>query len=215
MTIKEICIKYKHVLWALLFPVYIVLYYIAESVVTVNYWNTATALDAYIPFLDFFVIPYSLWYPAMLIVGLYLIFKDPPGFKKYMLFLGLTCYISAAMYFILPNGQDLRPASFENSNFYTGIIGWLYSSDTNTNVFPSVHVTGSMAVLAGIWEGKGLKKVWIRISAVIITALISVSTVFIKQHAVIDIFASLAVSALVYVIIYVPGKIKAKKSISL
>ena len=57
----------KYVLWL---PVYLLSFFVIERVVVTGYRPTQTWLDAYIPFCEWFVIPYCLWYPLLVAVGL-------------------------------------------------------------------------------------------------------------------------------------------------
>ena len=61
-----------------------------------------------------------------------------------------------------------------------------------------------MAVLAVTFDSKYLKKV--RIPAVIIAVAICAATVFVKQHSILDVFAALALSLVLYLIIYVAAR---------
>ena len=45
-----------------------------------------------------------------------------------------------------------------------------------------------------------------RIPAVIITVAICAATVFVKQHSILDVFAALALSLVLYLIIYVAAR---------
>jgi membrane-associated phospholipid phosphatase len=77
-----------------------------------------------------------------------------------------------------------------------------YEFDTNTNVFPSMHVTGALAVHFALWHDEKFgKPVW-RVIFTIITASICASTVFLKQHSILDVFPALAISFVSYYLIY-------------
>ena len=68
-----------------------------------------------------------------------------------------------------------------------------YSFDTNTNVCPSLHVIGSVAAMFGLWDCKALQSVGWKIAATSIAVCISLSTVFMKQHSIMDVLAALPV----------------------
>ena len=78
------------------------------------------------------------------------------------------------------------------------MIGGFYQFDTNTNVCPSIHVIGSFAGAFALWECRALQKPQYRAAIVIATLLISISTVFVKQHSVIDVAAALPLCAIGY-----------------
>ena len=68
----------KHAWLALYLPIYLIGFFWVESYVPSdsNYWVSYTPLDDLIPFVEYFVIPYYLWYPFMVVTGLYLLFHD-------------------------------------------------------------------------------------------------------------------------------------------
>ena len=84
----------------------------------------------------------------------------------------------------------------------TDIVKALYSFDTNTNVCPSLHVIGAIAVLISVWHAKGLNRIWIKALFIILTVLISLSTVFLKQHSFVDVIAALPVCLIAYIAVY-------------
>ena len=104
---------------------------------------------------------------------------------KMMIF---TCIPTCIIYFIYPSAQDLRPEEFLRDNIFTDIIKRLYAFDTNTNVCPSIHVTGAISVSIAAWNSKHFKNVPARMAFSIITVLICLSTVFLKQHSALDVF---------------------------
>lgn len=193
----------KNVLPYFLFlPGYLLAFFLLETFISGDtaYWSSYIFLDDYIPFLEGFVIFYCLWYPFLIVPGLYLFFKDIPEFKRYIWYLICSFAICFAVYIIFPNGQDLRPAVFERDNIFTDIVGLLYSADTNTNVFPSMHVTGALGAAATFFRTEGLKRY--RAASLITAVLICASTVFIKQHSLLDVFGGIAVWLISYVVVY-------------
>jgi membrane-associated phospholipid phosphatase len=202
--------KYKHALWLLYLPVYFTAFSLAENYITTDYWVSYTPLDDKIPFIEQFVIAYAVWFPAIWGTGLYLLFRDPDPFRRYVWSLIIGYSFSLAVYFIFPNGQNLRPASFEHTNIFTDAVRAFYTSDTNTNVLPSMHVIGASAVVFAVFDSKKLRRPWLCVTSVIVTVMIDLSTVFIKQHSILDVWAGLAVSAAVYIIVY--GVIRKRQS---
>ena len=200
-TIKGLLRRYPHVWWALFLPVYLALFFFMEAVVpTEGYWATQLPIDHQIPFLEGFVVFYAAWAPVLVAVGLWLLVKDGENFKYYMWTLAITFLTSTIFCLLVPNGQDLRPEVLPRDNIFCALVGLIYSLDTNTNVFPSVHVVGAMAVLFALWHTDTARK-W-RIPALILGILIILSTLFIRQHAVLDVVASLVLSAVTYAIVY-------------
>ena len=85
---------------------------------------------------------------------------------------------------------------------FTDFIKGFYQFDTNTNVCPSIHVIGSVAVMLCAWNSKHFSKTGWRIVFGVIALLISVSTVFLKQHSVLDIVAAVPICFIAYWIVY-------------
>lgn len=189
--------------YALWLPVYLLSFALLEHLPTPGYWATQLPLDSCIPFCEWFVIPYCLWYPLLVAVGLYLLLRDRDAFRRYMAFLALTFFISELVWLLIPNGQDLRPAVMPRDNLLTALVANLYRIDTNTNVFPSVHVVGSIGALFAVWDCPTLRqrKALCHLTLVL-AALICVSTLFIKQHALLDVCGGLALSFLVAIPVY-------------
>lgn len=201
--LNEFYHAYPHVKYCLLFPVYLAIYFIAEALITKNYWVSYLPLDDHIPFLEGFVLFYDLWYPAMILIGVYLLLKEPENFKRYMKFLFAGFFLCEVIWILFPNGQNLRPEVFPRENFFTQLIAGLYAADTNTNVFPSAHVVGAIAVAAGVFHSQMLqKKNWLKALTVVLCFLIAISTVFIKQHSILDVFAGVALCIPLHFIVY-------------
>ncbi len=199
--------QYRHWLYALVLPVYLVLFFLSEHLVGVNadYTVIYHPLDSVIPFCEWFYIPYVLWYPFMVSVGLFLGFKDGDGFKRYMTYIGVSFIAAVGFFLLFPNGQELRPelSTLERDNFFIRAIAVLYEADTNTNVCPSLHVVGSMAAVFGIFHHPRLRKtVWMPIAGVILAILICLSTVFLKQHSVVDVFIGIPYGFFTYGLVY-------------
>ena len=161
-------------------------------------YNVFSPIDELIPFCEFFVIPYVLWYALLAFVSIYTFFFDVPSFKKFYVFLSVTCVITFSLYVIFPNMQNLRPQEFLRDNIFVDVMKNLYSIDTNTNVCPSIHVIFSIGMMLTLWNSKHFSTAIWRIISVIITVSICLATVFLKQHSVIDIFAGVALSAAVF-----------------
>ena len=63
---------------------------------------------------------------------------------------GMTVFLIIS--WLYPNMQQLRPVLDGTNGFWTGLVANLYAVDTNTNIFPSIHVFNSIAVCIAIFE---------------------------------------------------------------
>lgn len=201
-TIKHFINTHKHMWWGLYLPVYLIMFFTIEHFITDNYWATQTVIDDYIPFVEYFAIPYDSWGPMLFVLGVFLILKDPESFRRYMWFIAIAFTTATIFCALVPNGQDLRPEAMPRQNLSSWILQMTYDADTNTNVFPSVHVLGVVAAISAMWHSPKLKRVW-QIVGTVWFVIIAASTLLVKQHAFIDLAAALVWGAVVYVIVYV------------
>lgn len=191
--------------WYMLYiPVYLLLFFLVERLVpsTCDYWVSYLPLDDLIPFCEYFVVFYCMWYPLLIATAIYLFANDDRSFRLYGLFIIIAFTGTLLFCLIFPNGQNLRPAEFTDPNFFTWLVGRLYSADTNTNVIPSMHVLGCMAAVFGLFRCRSTPR-WAKISVIILTLLINASTVFIKQHSILDVIIALIVSVILYFVVFV------------
>lgn len=164
-------------------------------------------IDDYIPFVKYFILPYLFWFAYMAMGFLYLGMVSKKDYFRlcWFIFGGMCiCYV---LYMMFPSAQNLRPVIVEN-DIFSRMIKNIYNSDTNTNVAPSIHVLNSIAVhvaLINCEEFKRESKVWHWLSF-ISAVLISLSTVFIKQHSIEDGMWSILLSIVLYLAIYTVPK---------
>ena len=189
--------------YALWLPVYLLSFFLLERLITDSYWATQLPLDDLIPFCPPFVVFYCLWYPLLAAVGLYLLAADRPGFRRYMAFLASTFFLSLLIWVLLPSGQDLRLDLTGRTDFISRWIAALYAVDTNTNVFPSVHVVGSIGAAWAVWDCADLRRRrWPGPAATVLAFFICLSTLLIKQHTVLDVACGAALATAVGAVVY-------------
>ena len=200
---KDFFKKYNHIWVALYAPIYLTSFFWLEKTVTDEFYLIHTTLDEKIPFIEYFIVPYLLWFAYVAVFVVYFFFKDQKEFYQLAAFLisGMTFFLIIS--FIIPNGLMLRPTSFARDNIFVDICKGLWKADTATNVFPSIHVYNSIAIAVAVAKSKYLKKVtWLQISSAILATLIILSTMFLKQHSVIDVIGGIVLAAIVYPFVY-------------
>lgn len=196
--------EYKHVNYLFFWILYGFLFQGVEhwSWINENYYPVYCAFDDLIPFCEYFVVPYIYWFVYLIGFLVFAFFYDVESFTRSMRFITVTYLLAIVAYVLFPNGQDLRPVAFERNNIFSQVVAGLYRNDTNTNVCPSIHVIGSFAVMLPAWHSKYFKtRLW-RIVFGVLAVLISISTVFLKQHSIIDVLAAVPVCVLGYVVAY-------------
>lgn len=207
--------KYKHA-WVFLYIfIYMPWFLLLEKRVTTNYHVIQTQFDMWIPFVEYFIIPYLMWFAFIAAAFVYFFFTDVPGFYKMakFMFTGMTIFLIIST--IFPNGQDLRPVVFERDNVFVDMVRMLYRADTCTNVFPSLHVFNTLSVCIAVHESEKLKKhKAVCNAAYILAALIILATMFLKQHSVLDVFGAVIMAYVLYKVVYEPEKKLSKQKFS-
>ncbi len=199
--------EYRYLLLLLFWPIFGLCFSSLEKFRTLEnckHFVVYSPLDDVIPFCELFVIPYMIWFGYIVGMYVYTVFFDTEAFKKYMYFVIGTYTVTIIIYLIFPTVQELRPnlEGLGRSNFLTRFMGDFYNFDTNTNVCPSLHVIGAVAVSVAAWHSKLFGKKGWRIAFTVMTVLIALSTVFLKQHSIIDMPWALLVCAVVYPFVY-------------
>lgn len=148
-----------------------------------------TRIDDLIPFCEYFIIPYLLWfgYVFLCLVWFGLFQSSEREYHSFTRSLAFGCTIFLVISFVFPNGQDLRPV-LADENIFQHLVMTLYRSDTATNVFPSIHVFNSVACCTAVLRNHQLRaNRLISGSTLILTVSIILATLFLKQHTVLDV----------------------------
>lgn len=159
-----------------------------------------TAIDDLIPVVEVFIIPYALWLPYLVIGMIAIAIRSRKLSRKtsYMLMAGMTLFIIISLAY--PNALELRAQIPDRENIFMDLIKYLHSIDTPTDVLPSLHVYDAVVVAAGLHLTFKDKKVLLVLSD-ILTVLIVLSTMFIKQHSIIDVISAFLIFIPVFIII--------------
>ena len=205
--------KKKRLLYGLYILIYLPWFFILEACInetTPDVHILNRRIDEFIPFCEYFIVPYIFWVFYILGTCIFMLFKATD--KEFHQF-GITLIIGMSLCLFIcmvyPNGVQLRPEQLPDNIFGT-IVSYLYMSDTPTNVFPSIHVFNSLAVHISLIKCEALKKHnCIKYFSRITCILICMSTVFLKQHCVIDVIGACGLTVILYVLIYVVNYKKA------
>lgn len=206
-TLKALFLKYKHGLILSYFFIYILWFGYLEKTVTTHFHPIHSRLDDFIPFNEYFIIPYFIWFAYIFITVAYFLLTSKKDFYKCCAYLFSGMTICLFIYTVYPNGHHLRVDldALGRSNIFIDMLAKIYSVDTSTNVFPSIHVFNSIGAYIAIKRHQQLKKIkWLQWSTLLLTILICMSTVFLKQHSILDIFGAIVLNAILYFIVYVP-----------
>lgn len=201
---KKFYERYRHAIPLIVYGViYLTWFCHLEKTMTKQYTVIHMALDDVIPFCEVFVIPYFLWFAYIAAVVLYFFFKDKDDYYRTCVFLftGMTIFLIISTLF--PNGHHLRPYTMPRDNVFTRLVQFLYSTDTPTNLWPSIHVYNSLGAHFAIVKSKHFEnKKGIRIASFVLAVSIILATMFIKQHSLFDVLTAFGLSAIMYLVVY-------------
>ena len=147
--------------------------------------NLRTPLDAALPVVRPFVIPYVSLNPLVYFTLVVFLFFRTKIFQSACLAMLTAWFVSYLFYFFLQT-EVIRPV-LTGTDLFTRLIQGVYATDNPFNDFPSLH-TSISTILAIHWFWFDRR---FGLIAAIWTALIVASTVLIKQHYVADLVAGL------------------------
>ena len=207
--VKKELPKYKHAWPLLYFFIYLPWFLILEQKITPDYAGLHIIhcpLDDMIPFCEWFVIPYLIWFLYIPAVFLFLFYHSKKEFYRMCAyeFTGMT--IALIVYTVFPNGLNLRLTDIGRNNILVTIVQFLYASDTPTNVCPIIHVFATISAHLCLVKSKHMQKLnsrkRIKKVSWVLTVLICLSTVFLKQHSVIDLICGAILSIGLYFVVF-------------
>ncbi len=167
-----------------------------------------STLDNKLPFINIFIIPYVIWYLMIFIVPYMIYKKDKKKFTQYFLCYLITIIISNVIYVIYPS-VIIRP-NIENTNILNFITNLVYSVDTPAlNCFPSIHCAVSMMFILYTSTTKNIDLKY-KILIFIISVLIMLATLFVKQHVILDLISGNILALIVFLFIKYNKKIVIK-----
>lgn len=160
--------------------------------------------DYMIPFCEYFIIPYLLWFLYIGAGLAYLMYTLPRrDYYRFagLLFGGLT--VCLILYTVFYTGLSLRPRVNPDKNLCTWLISKLWATDTSTNVCPSIHVYATL-VMQGALAKTGLlrRRAALRGCNSLLAVAIILSTMFLKQHSIIDVVCAFALYGVMYAALY-------------
>jgi hypothetical protein len=163
-----------------------------------NVYSLMTNVDYAIPFVRFFVLPYSIWIFYIYACLIYFFIKDIKVYYRVLLIYTLCALLC---YFIYSFFQTTVPRPYLAGNdIFTQLTQYVYNRDLPYNCFPSIHCFSCYLVMKAIYKSSFKN----RLNQTLIysmSTIIIVSTFLVKQHAILDAFAGFLLVELVYLVI--------------
>lgn len=143
----------------------------------------AIALDGALPLVPAWSIVYGALYLFLILLPVFLVRTDEH--IRRTVFAYLFIWIAAYVFFAVYPTIAPRPAQVAAEGFAVWGLRALYSADPPYNCFPSLHVAHSfVSAMACVRVHRG-----VGIMAIVCAALVALSTLFTKQHYVLDVIA--------------------------
>ena len=207
--IKELTSKYNHAILLLYLALYMPWFsWLEAHTPTQNPTPLYCGLDDLIPFCEWFIIPYYLWFAYIVVGHIFLFFTSRADFVRMCIFLYTGMTVCLIIYTLWPNCQELRVDydTLGRTNILIEAVASLQSYDTADNVFPSIHCLNSIGMHIALAKSKymGRHRNMIVGASFILIVLIIISTVCLKQHSILDFFGSLILSVPLYFLAYKP-----------
>lgn len=157
--------------------------------------SLVTKFDQSIPLVEFFVLPYLIWYPFILLTMLYLCIKEREIYFKTLIAYAVGLIICYMTYLVFQTTVP-RP-ELTGNDIFTRMLAMVYKADQPYNCFPSIHVLSCYLMMKAIYKSS-IKN---RVNQAVVysnSIMIILSTLFVKQHVILDVASGILVGELVY-----------------
>lgn len=164
------------------------------------------AADRLIPFSEWFILPYILWYVQIAAVSVYLLLKNKEVFTRLYIYMFGGMFVCMTICTVIPMYFDRTGiAMYPNDNLLTDCVRLVQGIDPPTTVLPSMHVFVTVGLHAALAKDKAFAENRPAVFAsAFFAAVVCAATVFTKQHSVCDVAAAIPLCAVMYCAAYLP-----------
>lgn len=180
----------KHLVYLGLMLIFPLLHFIYKFLNTPHgkVHNLSTVFDVSTPFVKVFIIPYITWYIFTYIIFIYLYQKDKKIYLRTIITYAACLLLSYLIFYFFQTTVP-RPVLVGN-DIFTNLIRLVYKFDEPFNCFPSIHVLSCYLIIKSIKLLKNQNN-FIKLLLCFIGTLIILSTLFVKQHVLLDILCAI------------------------
>jgi membrane-associated phospholipid phosphatase len=189
--------RYIPLLGMLMFPVMGAIYALINGPRgTVH--TLVTPLDTATPFIKEFALFYSVWIAYIYTCVLYFLKKDPKVYYECLVTYALCALSCYAIYLVFQTTVP-RPVLVGDDPF-TRLIRFMYQRDQPFNAFPSIHCFSSYMVMRALSKSSFKNKLN-RLLIYGMSTMIILSTLFIKQHVILDALSAFVLVEVVHYLV--------------
>lgn len=156
-----------------------------------SYHDFSIWLDHKLPFVPVFIVPYILAY-IQWILGYFVIARENRR-VCYRIMTGeiLAKIMCLACFIFLPVSIAQYRPEVTGTDIFSELTKFIFAADAPTNLFPSIHCLESYVVVRGAFKCKKVNNTY-RIIMLLFSVSVFLSTVFLKQHYIVDFFGAVA-----------------------
>ncbi len=152
------------------------------------------ALDRGVPLQPAWALVYGSLYLFLIMLPVFVVRQSEQIRRTVLAY--LMVWIAAYVCFVLYPTMAPRPANVMGEGFAVWGLRFLYSADPPYNCFPSLHVAHSfVSALTCSLVNRG-----VGIAAALCASLVGLSTLFTKQHYVLDVIAGIFLACVAYAV---------------
>jgi len=165
-----------------------------------NPYVLGSSLDSKIPFVQHFIWIYVFWYSMLIAVPYYIAKKNISSYYKYVITFIITTLIAGIIFVAFPN--CVIRADVQGTDIASKLVKIIYSlDDPGINCLPSIHCLYSFLFIFAIFDTKDKSPIWMKITITILSILVVLSTLFIKQHVIYDAIAAFVIGIITWFVV--------------
>lgn len=157
--------------------------------------NIESSLDFKLPFVPQFLIVYFGCYLFWAVNYILAARQDREQVYRFFTADCISRCVCLVIFLVYPT-TNTRPEIME-PGFWNQLAGWLYSIDAADNLFPSIHCLVSWFCFLGVKDQKKIP-VWYKTVSFVLAVLVFFSTLFTKQHVIVDVIGGVALAQICF-----------------
>jgi len=186
---------FYRILFIILIPMAQGIYFFL-NLTTTRAYDITIFLDKLIPFNEWFIIPYVFWYVYTFGTLLLLAYFDHKTYFKLLFSILIGMMVCFVVYYMFPTTVP-RP-NVASDNILQRMVHIIYCNDKPYNCFPSIHMLDTLLITMFLF--KYSNSLPLRISTAVVCISIYLSTLFVKQHSILDAAASTILGLILFFI---------------
>jgi len=194
MTGEEL--KFKNKWFGILIAYFLIGYYLCSfiNMTHTHFYDVSLPFESSIPFLPIFILGYMFVFIAIVLI--YIGLDDPSLFIRARKFFLAVMTVHFIIFLLVPVRMT-RPDLSEATGVMNFLTYLYYLIDNPVNCFPSLHVSFPLGGALILWNHNKKIAYWIAL----LTAIVAISVVLVKQHYIMDVVGAIVVTGLVYKIL--------------